>query len=170
MKLLSFLILCILCSHTTIAQISSKENKTSKSAINMVLNKWHQDASDTNFDNYFNAMDENSVFVGTDASEVWNKTAFKNFSKPYFDKGKAWSFTPLQRNIYLHSSNTIAWFDETLNTWMGICRGSGVLEKTNNIWKIKHYVLSVAVPNEDIKPIIKIKQKRDSLYLKKLNN
>lgn len=171
MKLLNYFLLFLLCSYTTIiAQTIPKKGTNQKASINKLINNWHKAASDANFDNYFNAMDKNSVFVGTDANEVWNKKTFKNFSKPFFDKGKAWSFKTLQRNIYLHSSLNIAWFDETLQTWMGICRGSGVVEKTNNIWKIKHYVLSVTVPNEDIKPIVEIKKERDSLFLKNLQN
>lgn len=151
------------------AQDKTINSSVIKTEVNTIINSWHKAAAEANFEHYFNAMDNTSIFIGTDASEVWTKAAFKKFSKPFFDKGKAWSFIPLKRNIYVHSSKNIIWFDETLNTWMGICRGSGVLEKINNQWKIKHYVLSVTVPNEDIKPIIKIKQKRDSLFLNTLS-
>ena len=91
------------------------------------------------------------------------------FSKPYFDKGKAWDFETLERNIYVNSSGEFVWFDELLRTWMGTCRGSGVLEKIENSWKIKHYVLSVSIPNEDINRVITIKKKNDSIFLKKFN-
>jgi len=138
-----------------------------KEEVNSILNTWHKDAAQTNFDNYFKAMAKNSVFIGTDASENWNKTAFMKFSKPYFDKGKAWSFTSLERNIYIQKKGTIVWFDELLNTQMGICRGSGVLEKTGNQWKIKQYVLSMTIPNNDAKAIINIKKEKDSLFLQK---
>jgi hypothetical protein len=50
---------------------------------------------------------------------------------------------------------------------MGTCRGSGVLEKTGDIWKIKQYVLSVSIPNEDIQAVIAIKNKKDALFLEK---
>ena len=110
-------------------------------------------------------MDSVSIFIGTDASENWKKTAFSKFSKPYFDKGKAWSFTPIERNIYTSKNNEIVWFDELLNTWMGICRGSGVLEKENKKWKIKHYVLSVTIPNDNINQVININKVKDSLFL-----
>jgi len=152
------------------AQNTPQQTATIKTEINTLMNNWHKAASEANFDNYFDAMDNTAVFVGTDASEVWSKNEFQNFSKPYFDKGKAWSFSTIKRNIYTHSSNKIAWFNEILDTWMGICRGSGVVEKINNKWIIKHYVLSVTVPNEDIKPVIKIKQKRDSIFLNKLRD
>ena len=40
---------------------------------------------------------------------------------------------------------------------MKICRGSGVLEKINGKWKIKQYVLSMTIPNDNIDEVIKIK-------------
>ena len=52
---------------------------------------------------------------------------------------------------------------------MGTCRGSGVLEKTNDSWKIKHYVLSVTIPNDDIQKVIDAKKKNDAIFLKKFN-
>jgi hypothetical protein len=50
-----------------------------------------------------------------------------------------------------------AWFDELLSTQMKICRGSGVLVYTKNGWKIQQYVLSMTVPNDNSKEVIKIK-------------
>jgi hypothetical protein len=137
--------------------------------VNTILNNWHLAATEANFDNYFNKMDSISVFIGTDANENWIKKDFAAFSKPYFDKGKAWDFKTLERNIYTNKSGDFVWFDELLNTWMGTCRGSGVLEKSNNSWKIKHYVLSVSIPNDDVKAVIAAKKKNDSIFLKKFN-
>ena len=110
-------------------------------------------------------MDSVSVFIGTDARENWKKQQFEAFSKPYFDNGKAWDFKTLERNIYLNTEGNFAWFDELLNTWMGTCRGSGVLEKKDNSWAIKHYVLSVPIPNDDIQKVIAAKQEKDSIFL-----
>ena len=139
--------------------ISKEQQKSIKSDINLVVNNWHKAATEANFDNYFDLMDNVSVFIGTDASENWSKEQFKAFSKPYFDKGKAWDFKTIERNIYTNKTGDFVWFDELLNTWMGTCRGSGVLEKKDNVWKIKHYVLSVSVPNDDINKVIKIIKK-----------
>jgi hypothetical protein len=42
----------------------------------------------------------------------------------------------------------VAWFDEALDTPnLGPCRGSGVLVKEGNSWKIAQYNLSVPIPN-----------------------
>jgi hypothetical protein len=40
---------------------------------------------------------------------------------------------------------------------MKICRGSGVLVKIDGKWKIKHYVLSMTIPNKK-RAVIKIKE------------
>ena len=40
---------------------------------------------------------------------------------------------------------------------MKICRGSGVLVQEKGQWKIKHYVLSMTVPNENTNDVVKIK-------------
>ena len=136
-----------------------------KEKVNVVLDDWHKAASEANYEAYFGKMDSVSVFIGTDATENWTKKEFSNFSKPYFDKGKAWSFKALERNIYVNETQKFVWFDELLDTWMGTCRGSGVLEKNDDVWKIKHYVLSVEIPNNDIKAVIAVKKKSDSIFL-----
>jgi len=138
---------------------------TEKKQINKVVDAWHLNAAEANFDAYFDAMSSSSIFVGTDAAEVWSVEQFNKFSKPYFEKGKAWSFTNVERNVYVNSDGKIAWFDELLATWMGVCRGSGVLKKDNDVWKIEHYVLSVTVPNDNIEEVMKVNKKKDSLFL-----
>lgn len=139
-------------------QVPATKEAAIKKEVAAVLNSWHQAATDADFENYFSKMDSISVFIGTDASENWTKKEFSNFSKPYFDKGKAWDFKTIERNIYINKNKDVVWFDELLTTWMGMCRGSGVLEKNNTQWKIKHYVLSVTIPNDSIQKVIKLKK------------
>lgn len=165
-----FTILTILISCSTVEKIISvDEKKAIKTQIHTVLNDWHLAATEANFENYFSKMDSIAVFIGTDASENWTKKQFSDFSKPYFDKGKAWDFKTLERNIFVNNTGTFVWFDELLNTWMGTCRGSGVLEKKGDSWKIKQYVLSVAIPNDDVQKVIEAKKKNDAVFLKKFN-
>lgn len=135
--------------------------------IAKTLDSWHKAASDAKFDLYFSMMAENAVFIGTDATENWNKPQFMAYAKPHFDKGKAWSFSVLDRNIYLSKDKKLAWFDELLNTQMKICRGSGVLIKVGKDWKIKHYVLSMTIPNDNTKEVVKAKTAiEDSIILR----
>lgn len=146
----------------------AKAQMTEKQKINEVLDSWHLAAANADFDAYFGKMTMDAVFIGTDAMENWQNEEFRTFSKPYFDKGKAWSFTAVQRNIYLNEDRSFAWFDELLDTQMKICRGSGVLKKVNGQWKIAHYVLSIAVPNENVDELVQIKEKKDDELLLEL--
>jgi hypothetical protein len=135
---------------------NSKSVDQTKKELDSLLDTWHRAAAESDFNQYFNLMAADAVFVGTDASEVWTKDAFMNFSKPYFKEGNAWNFKKIKRNIYLDKTSQTAWFNETLDTWMGVCRGSGVMQYNNNQWKIKHYVLSLTVPNEKINKVISV--------------
>lgn len=139
-----------------------------KENIGQQLDQWHQAAAQANFEGYFGLMTENSVYIGTDASENWNFNEFKAFAKPYFDKGQAWNFTPLERNIYVAEDKQLAWFDELLETPMGICRGSGVMKKVNEEWKVQHYVLSITIPNEKVTEITFINKDHDAALTEKL--
>lgn len=152
--------------------MSCKSNKivqqNDKSVIHLVLDNWHKAAAEADYNSYFEAMSEESIFIGTDATENWNKKAFKAFAKPYFDKGKAWNFKAVERNIYFSEDKKIVWFDELLNTQMKICRGSGVLVIENGVWKIKHYVLSMTIPNEHTNEVVKIKAPIEDALITKM--
>lgn len=163
----SILLFCILLlGSKSFSQNTDSDNKK----INTTLDSWHKAAANAEFDNYFSYMTSNGVFIGTDASENWQLEAFKTFSKPFFDKGKAWSFKSLQRNIYFDKSQNTAWFDELLDTQMKICRGSGVLIKVGNDWKIAHYVLSMTIPNDNTNEVVKIKEKIENGVIEKLKS
>lgn len=143
------------CSSPASKVDNQQERGFTKDAINILLDNWHADAAKTNFEPYFSRFSDDGVFIGTDASEIWDVEAFKSFSKPYFDKGEAWSFKATDRNIYFaESTDNVVWFDELLDTWMGTCRGSGVFELKEGEWKLKHYVLSLTVPNEKMDSVI----------------
>jgi len=162
MKHKIIIIAVLLMVNTVLAQTSDEQK------INKVLDNWHLAAANADFEAYFGNMTKEGVFLGTDAMENWQNTDFREFSKPYFDKGKAWNFTTVQRNVYLDDSGNLAWFDELLDTQMKICRGSGVLKKENGQWKIAHYVLSIAVPNEYVDELVQIKEEKDNAILEEL--
>ncbi|MBY0485778.1 MAG: nuclear transport factor 2 family protein [Flavobacteriaceae bacterium] len=148
--------------------ITSATAQNDEVAINTLLNNWHKAAANANFNDYFKVLSDDAIYIGTDATENWNKTQFEAFAKPYFDKGKAWSFTALERHIYFSKDKKTAWFDELLNTQMKICRGSGVLVKVKNIWMIKHYVLSMTIPNETTNEVVKAKTTIEDAIIDKL--
>ena len=122
-----------------------------------MLDSFNTAASNADYNTYFNFYTDYAIFTGTDATERWNKKEFMSYAKPFFDKGKAWNFTSLERHIYIDPQGTNAWFDELLNTQMKICRGSGVLVKEGNGWKVIQYILSATIPNDVMDSVVKIK-------------
>jgi len=127
-----------------------------KANINKVLNSFHQAAANADEKAYFDSLSEDAIFLGTDASERWTKNEFKAFVVPYFSKGQGWLYTPTKRNINLIEKGQVAFFDELLSSESyGTCRGSGVLIKTKQGWKISQYNLSIPMPNGIAKALVK---------------
>ena len=152
------------------AQVKNTEQniRSAQKKIDSSLDKWHKAAAQANFDNYFGLMTDDAIFIGTDPTENWKLQEFKTFARPYFESGKAWDFEAVERNIYVSEHLRTAWFDELLDTHMGICRGSGVMVKENGKWKVQHYVLSIAIPNENVDEITLIKKEFDEALISKL--
>lgn len=162
--ILSFLIFSI----PVCAQKKGFYENVQKKNINKLLDDFNTFAANADYKNYFDCFAEESTFIGTDATEVSNKKEFMEWARPFFDKGKAWNFKSLERNIYFSKDGNYAWFDEILDTQMKICRGSGVLEKISGKWKVKQYVLSVTVPNEVVDEVTKIKTPIEDALIQKL--
>lgn len=165
--LLSLFIFLFISISSTQAQVKNSDKNIAaiKKQVTRTVHNWHKAASNANFDAYFNLMTNDAIFIGTDPSENWTTPEFKKFAKPYFDSGKAWSFSAIDRNIYVHENIGIAWFDELLKTHMGICRGSGVLSKVDGKWKIHHYVLSMTIPNDNVEEVTQLKSVFDQNFI-----
>jgi len=138
--------------------------------VHAVLDSFHRAAGQAEFDRYFSFFTEEAIFTGTDATERWDKKAFMEWAKPYFDRGRAWNFTALQRHVYFSDSGETAWFDELLNTQMKICRGSGVLIRNGNNWKISQYILSMTVPNALVDSLVPLKAPQEDSIIRTLQS
>lgn len=137
--------------------------------ITTMLDSFNRAAARADFNAYFDFYTDDAIFTGTDATERWNKKEFMAWAKPIFDKGRAWDFTALERHIYFDKTGNLAWFDELLNTQMKICRGSGVLIKQGDDWKVQQYILSAMVPNDDLDAVIKIKAHVEDSIINRLS-
>ncbi len=129
--------------------------------VGQLLDDWHQAAANANQQSYFDFIANDGIYIGTDATENWTKDEFFEWSKSYFENGKAWSFTANSRNIYISENRMFAWFDELLSSGSVTLRGSGVLQKVDDGWKLKHYVLSLPVPNDKFKEVVEIFNNKD---------
>ncbi len=129
--------------------------------IKAALDGWHQAAARANGEVYFDLLSHDGYFLGTDPAEHWNKAEFKKFAQPFFSKGQAWNFKPYDRHVYFSKSGQVAWFNELLDTWMGKCRGSGVMTKDDSgTWKLKQYNLAILVPNDIVQDYVQLLEDR----------
>ncbi len=127
--------------------------------LDKIIDKWHRDVAEFRLDEYFALMDDSFIFLGTDPSERWSKSTFHKFCKPHFEKKKTWDFTPEWRNWYFSEDGKTAWFEESIQTWMEDCRGSGVLIFKDDQWRIVHYNLTVLIENEKISEFIDLRKR-----------
>lgn len=164
----AYTLLLFLSGFSIFSAQSVKTFEKEKSAISTMLDGFNTAAAKADFNTYFSYFADESTFIGTDATEVWDKKAFMVWAKPYFDKKKTWNFTALKRNIYFSKDGKLAWFDELLNTQMKICRGSGVVEKINGSWKVKQYVLSMTVPNDVVDKVVAEKTAIEDVLIQEL--
>ena len=67
---LSFLLFPVL-FFTSFGQAQS--NAAEKEIISTVVDAWHKAAAEANFYAYFRLMSDDAIFIGTDATENWNK-------------------------------------------------------------------------------------------------
>lgn len=128
-------------------------------SINDLLDNWHKAAAEANADQFFGSMTEDCIYLGTDATEKWKRDELRSWAASAFERETAWDFTPYEREVY-SESNDLAWFDEKLDTWMGECRGSGVVKRTPDGWKLKQYNLAVTISNDKIKDFMAIEQEK----------
>lgn len=149
---LTFSIILIIFALTTPATEASAQ--TVHTRLHQFIDDWHKAAANADAQQFFGAIADDGIYIGTDKTERWTKSSFIAFAKPYFDRGKAWDFKPYDRDLHVTSDGKSAWFSELLSTWMGVCRGSGVLIKENDKWQLKQYHLSVTVPNDLVRDFI----------------
>lgn len=124
-------------------------------AAKSILSHFHRAAATADFDGYFELLTEDAIFLGTDATERWTKTQFAAFARPHFRGESAWTFTPIEQNVSLDPSGHFAWFDEQLDSASyGLCRGSGVLRRTESGWRIAQYNLTVPIPNPLLRDVV----------------
>lgn len=143
----------------------------SEAAVAAVLDAFHAAAAKADGATYFDLFVPDSrvsVFIGTDATERWSLDEFRAFAKPYFENGKGWTYAATKRTVTFVPATvtqaaagagaepTVAFFDELLdNAKYGVCRGSGVLVRIGDRWRIAQYNLSKPIPNERMEAVLK---------------
>ncbi len=126
-----------------------------RAAADRLLERFHRAASEADGATYFSLFAPDGVFIGTDPGERWTVEELRAYAEPFFDEGRGWTYDAVERHVALSSDGSTAWFDEVLdNASYGRVRGSGVLVWRAGDWKLAHYVLSFAVPNDLAKDLV----------------
>lgn len=152
MRLLLLSVLCLAC-HVPPARPAPASEPLREAAgaervaVERVLDAFHDAAARADGEAYFGLLAQGAVFLGTDASERWDREAFRAYAGPYFERGTGWTYTPTERHVWV--AGPTAWFDERLsNEKYGEVRGSGVLREGPQGWLLVHYNLSFPIPND----------------------
>lgn len=144
--------LLLLASITVTLVACSTMNTTppkDRTEVFAVLDRLHTAAAAADAPVYWSCFDDQAVFLGTDASERWTLDEFKAYAAPHFASGKGWTYTPSDRHVAFATTGDVAWFDEVVTSAKyGPCRGTGVLVKAGDQWKITQYNLTVPIPND----------------------
>ena len=131
------------------AVLAPAERRAARDRVGEVLDAWHAAAARSDAELYFGLMTEDAVFLGTDATERWDREAFEAYAQPIFAEHRGWSMRSVRRAVEVAPHGRVAWFDEDLETEnLGPARGSGVLRRDPEGWRIAQYNLAITVPNE----------------------
>jgi hypothetical protein len=124
-------------------------------SLGVFLDAWHAAASVADEEGYLGRIADDGVYLGTDATERWDKAAFSAYVKPYFDQGRGWTYVPSNRHAALEGD--LAWFDELLtNQGYGQLRGTGVARWRDGGWELLQYDLHFTVPNEAAREVVEV--------------
>jgi SnoaL-like domain len=116
-------------------------------AFDAVVDDWHLAAAQSDLERYLGHMTDDSVFLGTDATERWSLAELRAYAEGPFSRGRGWRMRAIRRGWIVRDG--YAFFDEDLDAVnLGAARGSGVLEQgQGGVWRIAQYNLSITVPN-----------------------
>ena len=154
MKLLAAVPLFLL---VACASAPPADRSSAAAEIASVLNGFHAAASRADAAAYFGALAPDAIFIGTDPAERWTVAEFRAFADPYFSQGRGWTYRPRDRHVALDGRGDTAWFDEMLdNDSYGVTRGTGVLVRVGGSWKIAQYHLTIPIPNELSKEVVRM--------------
>ncbi|WP_321394787.1 nuclear transport factor 2 family protein [Emcibacter sp.] len=118
-------------------------------AVAALIDGFHNAADKGAKERYLDYLTGEAVFMGTDSRERWPYPEFEKYVGDRFRDGKGWSYRSIEKHISFAPDGRTGWFDEiTRSEKWGDFRGTGVVLKLGDDWKIAHYSLTFLVPNE----------------------
>lgn len=140
---------------------ATDDSSTATNTIGEVLDGFHDAAARGDKERYLGYMTDDGVFMGTDEWERWPKQPeFVDYVASRFKDGAGWSYQSVERQVRIADSGDTAWFDEVLfSEQNGRFRGTGVLVRRGDSWKIAHYAMSFLILNENWPEVIELTKK-----------
>jgi hypothetical protein len=87
------------------------------------------------------------VFLGVAGAARLEGQSAREFFSEHLMQGNAWAYRSSERETRLSPDGSVAWFDETLqHDQLGRGRGTGVLVRSSEGWKLAQYNLIVPLP------------------------
>ena len=128
-----------------------------EAAIGTVIDDFHDAAAKADKDRYLGHMTDDAVFMGTDEWERWPKHPdFTDYVTMRFENG-GWQYRSVERVINVSDDGSTAWFDEVVfSERNGRFRGTGVVIRDGDSWKIAHYAMSFLVFNENWEEVVEL--------------
>lgn len=110
---------------------------------------FHRAGREADIDAYIGWLAEDAIVLGTDASERNPPAALHDMLEPWFSAGKGLDTDPVVVHVSESADGRFAWFDGRFHK-PSLCelRGSGLLRHGPDGWKIVHYNVAFALPND----------------------
>jgi len=125
-------------------------------AVHALVDDWHAAASRADAERYLACFAPDAVFLGTDATERWTLAQFAEYVHLHFPRG-GWTYHPHDRVVQLSADGELAWFDEGLgHASYGELRGTGVLRRAPDGWRIVHYSMTFTIPNAVARRVVEV--------------
>ena len=98
---------------------------------------------------YYRMFAPEAVALGTARSERFSLAGLQAILAPYYAQGRRPISIPIEQRVYLSPDQNLAWFEELIERQqLGLMRGTGVMRRAGDTWKLVHYNLMFVVPRE----------------------
>jgi len=140
------------------------------------LDALHKAGADANPAVFEALLAPDVVFLGVDGAPRLEGQSARDFFSKHLMQGSAWVYRSSERETRLSPDGSVAWFDETLqHDQLGRGRGTGVLIRSREGWKLAQYNLIVPLPGgavstADMQPIVTQQKKRCTMTSHKTNS
>jgi len=113
------------------------------------LNALHEAGADANQPAFVALLTNDVVFFGMDGSARLEGESVRDFVSERFYRGDEWAYRSSDRAVRLSTDGAVAWFDESLmGGELRSARGTGVLIREGESWKIAQYNLTQVTPDD----------------------